>query len=73
MAVITFNIPDTQLPRVIAAVCASRMSPTATPIPPTGANAKAVMVAWVTECVIAYEAELARKALPVVDVSTLVT
>jgi hypothetical protein len=73
MANITLTIPDAQVSRVITAVCASRTEKvTLLPIDPTAANAKAVVAAWIKECVCRYEEEQARLAI-VVDVTGLVT
>lgn len=70
MANITLVIPDAELPRVIAALCASDM---ANPLTPTGPNAKAVVVKWVINCVKAYEVRLAQQALVPTDTTGLIT
>lgn len=73
MANINLQIPDAQLQRVIDALCASRTDPvTLQPIPPTGPNAKAIVIAWIKDQVLAYETEKARKAIAAIDVTTVV-
>lgn len=69
MAAITLTIPDPQLQRVIAALCASDP---ANPVPPTAANAKAVVVKWVLDTVKRYELQQAQTALPAIDTTNLV-
>lgn len=71
MAQITLTIPDAQLPRVIAALCATKMTIDG-PTPPTGVNAKAILVEWVKQQVANHETQQAHNALPVVDVTTVV-
>lgn len=70
MANITLTIPDAQLARVIAAVCAS--DPANPPIP-TAAAAKATLVRWVTKCVQDHEIKLAQAAVITPDVTGIVT
>ena len=70
MANITLTIPDAQLPRVIAALCASEL---ANPVSPTGPNAKNVLIKWVKDCVTTYETRLAHEALAAIDTTNLVT
>jgi hypothetical protein len=56
MAVITLNIPDAQLPRIINGLCALNG------VPATGANAKQVVVGWVTAMVLEQERLAAQAA-----------
>lgn len=70
MATINLSIPDAQLPRVIAALCSSDP---ANLMAPTAANAKGVVIKWVTDCVKTYETRLAQQALAAVDTAGLVT
>lgn len=70
MATIVLTIPDAQLPRVIAALCASEQ---ANPLPPTGSNAKNVVAKWIKDCVVTYETRIAQAALAAINTTDLVT
>lgn len=77
MAVIALTIPDAQLPRVIAALCARGATVIAgqppVAVPESPANAKAVAVAWIKETVLAFETTAAHAAVVPPDVSTVVS
>jgi len=73
MASITLTIPDAQVTRVIDALCAGQMQDAVTPVPPTAALAKQVVIDWIKARVLAYEEDQARKALAAIDVSDIVT
>lgn len=67
MAQITLNIPDAQLPRIIAALCDIPRPK----LDPTGPNAKAVLVNWVKERVSDFEHRAAMDNVQI-DVSDVV-
>ena len=73
VAQINLQIPDAKLDDVIAAICASRMTPDAYEIPPTPANAKAVLIRWIKEAVVQYETKKQQEALTPIDTSGLVS
>ena len=66
MATITLTIPDAQVNRVINALCGSPLNQV--PLTPTAANAKATVVAWVSEQVKLFETRAV-----VIDTTGLVT
>lgn len=77
MAQMTIQIPDAQVNRVINALCSGLFAPTVgtavlTPIDPTPALAKQVVIEYIKERVVAYEREQAVKAIPPVDVQNVV-
>jgi hypothetical protein len=73
VANISFQIPDTQLPRVIEALCAYQMVDAVTKADPTPALAKKVIIDWIKEQVKRYEEEKARVNLPPVDLSNIIS
>lgn len=73
MANMNLQIPDAQVQRVINALCARLMVDAETPVPPTAALAKSVVVDWIKEQVLTYETRLAQEALAAVDVTNIVS
>lgn len=57
MATLTITIDDTQLPRVVEALCV-----TGNVSPPTAANARQVVRQWIRRTTIAYEQERDQRA-----------
>jgi len=73
MANINLVIPDAQVQRVINALCSGLIAPTGQTVPPTPALAKQVLIDIVKTRVIVYEEEQARRAIPPIDVTDIVT
>ena len=73
MAQITLQIPDAQVPRVIVALCSSLMVDAVTPVVPTAALAKQVLIDYVKQRVQQYENQQAVAAIAPTDVSTIVS